>query len=92
MLRINVIQNTSQAIQYYETHYSKDDYYAKDQIESPNLQGKLANKLGLTGDISMKAYGEIMEGKLNGGNLTQHSKTNRSVTPLIRQSSLHQGC
>ena len=79
MLRMNLIYNTAQAINYYADHLPSDDYYAKDQVINPEWQGELSKQLGLSGEVSIEDYKLIMQNinPKTGEPLTQVNKENR---------------
>jgi conjugative relaxase-like TrwC/TraI family protein len=79
MLRMNLIYNTVQAINYYADHLPNDDYYAKDQVINPEWQGELSKKLGLNGEVSIEDYKLIMQNinPATGESLTLLNRENR---------------
>jgi conjugative relaxase-like TrwC/TraI family protein len=79
MLRMNLIYNTAQAINYYADHLPNDDYYAKDQVINPEWQGELSKKLGLDGEVSIEDYKLIMQNinPATGESLTLLNRENR---------------
>ena len=79
MLRMNLIFNTAQAINYYAEHLPSDDYYAKDQVINPQWQGELSKQLGLSGEVNIEDYKLIMQNisPLTGESLTQVTRENR---------------
>ncbi|UCJ05830.1 relaxase domain-containing protein [Chitinophaga pendula] len=80
---IRMIQSTSaaHAQAYYTSSLSPSDYYTNDQELPGQFTGKLADRLGITGDVTKEAFFALTENRnpLNGTALTPVTKDERTI-------------
>lgn len=80
---IRMIQSTSaaHAQAYYTSALSPSDYYTSDQELPGQFAGKLAARLGLTGNVTKEAFFALTENRnpLNNTALTPVTKENRTI-------------
>ncbi|SJZ44358.1 conjugative relaxase domain-containing protein, TrwC/TraI family [Chitinophaga eiseniae] len=80
---IRMIQSTSaaHAQAYYTSALSPSDYYTSDQELPGKFAGKLAARLGLTGDVTKEAFFALTENRnpVTGKALTPVTKENRTI-------------
>lgn len=56
-------------------YYSVGDYYTKGGTEGSQWGGKLADELGLSGEVEPKALEQLLRGEVSGQQLGRHRKT-----------------
>jgi conjugative relaxase-like TrwC/TraI family protein len=80
MIRFHTSRSASDAVRYY-AHLSQGDYYAQDGRSVGRWGGKLADTLGLSGEVLAEAWAEIAHNRdpRTGEQLTPRLKENRRV-------------
>lgn len=83
MQRITTLKSAQQAKDYFNKELSKGDYYSRDQAQEvpSRFGGRLADQMGLSGEVSREAFYDLIEHKhpLTGEKLTRrrNEKGNR---------------
>src|SRR5205807_1204677 len=80
MLRFHTSRSASDAVRYY-THLSQGDYLAQDGATVGVWGGKLAARLGLSGDVKAEDFAALANNRhpVTGEKLTPRMKDNRRV-------------
>ncbi|MGN7822916.1 MobF family relaxase [Chitinophaga sp. 22536] len=81
MIRMIQSKSAAHAQAYYTSALSPSDYYTSDQELPGTFAGKLAARLGLTGDVTKEAFFALTENRnpLTGTALTPVTKENRTI-------------
>ncbi len=81
MLRINVSTSANQIKSYFRSGFSRDDYYARDELVVGTWHGLGAEKLALHGEVAEKDFHALVDNvnPSTGEKLTKRNKVNRRV-------------
>lgn len=81
MIRMIQSKNAAHAKAYYTSSLSPSDYYTNDQELPGQFAGKLADRLGLVGNVTREAFFALTENKnpLTGTALTPVTKEDRTI-------------
>lgn len=80
-LRTNMILNADRAKTYFSNSLAREDYYTKDREIVGHWGGKLADRLGVSGEVDERTYFQLVDNinPQTGDNLTPRTRNNRRV-------------